>query len=710
MKRALAVFVGLVALVCVLRLGVHATLSPRATGVLATAIAMGSALAFVATGPRPLAEVLRRCDALWVFGGGVLLGLPWLGASGLIDPWETHYAEVAREMIERGDWLSPWWANEGWFRTKPVLIFWLEAAAMRFLGVRTGPNELLAGGAHPEWAVRLPAFAFALLGSMVLYDGVRRTCGRRAALFGGLALWTMPGYLLLSQQAITDMPLVAGIAAALGLLLRALSTSDAELAATMRVGRIELHFGHLVAVVIALLGLGQIAILLAAQLRFAGGLHLVSDRLFLGSPHACGLPGQPECVVQAVAHRQLTPIAQACLWATPLAFAVRSAATERRAARLFALAAWIAASLATMAKGPAGLVLPAAAVLADALGRRSLAKVWRLELPRGLAIAFLLVGPWYLAMVARHGRAFVDELVFRHMLGRTLEHLHDTNGSEDVGVVYFVRQLGYAMFPWSGIAALGFFGGGDEPGRRGHARTFLFGAALAAFALVSMMRTKFHHYGLVALPPLAMLGGVWLADARRGRYTGALFAAAVTLLVGRDLERTPAALVRLLTYRYDRLWPSVAPLAPLFGALAIVACVLLVLAHAATLRRWSGRLAFALAGAFALTLTTSYLPRAARDGGQRELLARYTAERTAGPLVAYQLNWKGENFYSGNDVAIFVASGPPFRKYVDERRGDVLWLVTERARVRAMQREIGPLRSFREIASNAEYTLVRVEL
>ena len=27
------------------------------------------------------------------------------------------------------------------------------------------------------------------------------------------------------------------------------------------------------------------------------------------------------------------------------------------------------------------------------------------------------------------------------------------------------------------------------------------------------------------------------------------------------------------------------------------------------------------------------------------------------PLVAYQLNWKGENYYTGNNVALFIASG-----------------------------------------------------
>src|SRR5262245_44338605 len=108
----------------------------------------------------------------------VLVGLTTLGVGGLVDPWETHYAEVAREMLERHDFVSPWWANEGWFTSKPVLTFWLEAAAMWVFRVNTGPDQVLTS--HPEWAVRFPTFAFLFLGSMLLFAGVAQAKGKRA--------------------------------------------------------------------------------------------------------------------------------------------------------------------------------------------------------------------------------------------------------------------------------------------------------------------------------------------------------------------------------------------------------------------------------------------------------------------------------------------------------------------------------------------------
>ena len=70
---------------------------------------------------------------------GAVLTLPWLGSSGLWDPWEPHYAEVAREMVESGNWLEPTWEHTAapgvtpdrkHFFSKPALSLWLMAISM----------------------------------------------------------------------------------------------------------------------------------------------------------------------------------------------------------------------------------------------------------------------------------------------------------------------------------------------------------------------------------------------------------------------------------------------------------------------------------------------------------------------------------------------------------------------------------------------------
>ncbi|MDH3655493.1 MAG: hypothetical protein OEN21_14590, partial [Myxococcales bacterium] len=79
--------------------------------------------------------------------------VPLLGTTSLWDPWEAHYGEVAREVLARNDWISLWWAQDKWFWSKPVLLFWMEALSMGFLGVDFMPD---ANPTHPEWALRLP--------------------------------------------------------------------------------------------------------------------------------------------------------------------------------------------------------------------------------------------------------------------------------------------------------------------------------------------------------------------------------------------------------------------------------------------------------------------------------------------------------------------------------------------------------------------------
>jgi 4-amino-4-deoxy-L-arabinose transferase-like glycosyltransferase len=764
----------------VLRLAVSAVLPTWAVAVIAPAATLALVVAVfgagVALGPLAVDErgekrALTQRHGFWVVALGIVTGLPMLGAFSLVDPWETHYAEVAREMIERRDFVSPWWANEGWFMSKPVLVFWLESLSMMILGVRSGPDQVLAGAhsfasgaAHPEWAVRMPAFVLAVVGAYILYNGVSRTCSRRAGFAGAAILLTMPGYALLSHQAITDMPLVAAVAASLGFLLRALETpAEAHVSRwSIRLGKraVTVHAGHAMALALLVLTVPQLLVLLSGHIhvdasaatRFAipGGVHFGADRLFAGSPNACTLPGQPACAPVAVAHVRLPPFLQVAIWTPLVVWLTAQLANETRASRLFAIAAWTAAALGAMAKGPAALVVPAAAALAALAARRSLRPLLRLELLTGLGVVVVLVAPWYLAVFARHGRVFIDELVMRHMLGRTLEHLHDTNGTDDVGIAYFIKQLGYATFPWSGIAlvaALAAPGHDDASSgsRRSRARALLFGATLFAFALVSSMGTKFHHYGLLVLPGAAMVAGMWLderiAEAASDRGSGraaassAAFAAAalVVLLVARDLVLAPsdghgpagtARFLQLMTYRYDRRWPSTEVFAPALGAVAITAAIACI---ALALRQWRARAALALGACATLgsmLLLDGSLVRAASDGGQRGVFEAYYRSRDddvahgtrAAALVAYQLNWKGENFYTGNRVAIFISSGAPMRTYLDARKKSgegTVYFVTERGRVAGLRNELGEVRSFAELTDrdvSYEFALVRAEL
>ena len=62
-----------------------------------------------------------------------------LGAVPLLGPDEPRYAQVAREMFARGDWVTPTLGGHTWFE-KPALLYWLMESAYALLG----PTEVAA--------------------------------------------------------------------------------------------------------------------------------------------------------------------------------------------------------------------------------------------------------------------------------------------------------------------------------------------------------------------------------------------------------------------------------------------------------------------------------------------------------------------------------------------------------------------------------------
>jgi 4-amino-4-deoxy-L-arabinose transferase-like glycosyltransferase len=81
-----------------------------------------------------------------------------LGALPLLGPDEPRYAQVAREMFLRGDWITPTLGGHTWFE-KPALLYWLMIASYKVLGVN-------------EWSARLgPALCGVLTIAAVAYVG-----------------------------------------------------------------------------------------------------------------------------------------------------------------------------------------------------------------------------------------------------------------------------------------------------------------------------------------------------------------------------------------------------------------------------------------------------------------------------------------------------------------------------------------------------------
>lgn len=787
---------------------------------------------------------LWRRHGFWLVALTSLLYLPLLGSYSLIDPWETHYGEVAREMLAKDDWISLWWAQDGWFWSKPILDFWAQGLSFAALGVQYQPDQMLAGVAQgrfpqPEWAARMPIFLLSLLGSYVLYRGMAQAVGRRAAMIGGIVLITAPYWYFLTHQTMTDMAYVGPLTAAVGFALLGFVT-DPE----TQVKRYELRFGkrvlslsgwHLLFGAVTLLVLPQVIYLLSrnVSLLLRGdnlGFQWHLDQFSAGSGGGnCGLPGNQACSASKPVFDKLQPSILALIWTVGLAVILYVNRHERRLARLYFLAAWLMTALSAMGKGAPGLVLPLAVALAYVGVTRRWKLLLRMELPTMLLLVLCVALPWYVQMYLRHGAPFTDRLIFHDMFKRAFVHVHDTNSGDDVSFRYYVWQLGYGLFPWSGLAAAGlvWWTRRSEPeGSRASDALLLMGMwFVTTFGMFSITLTKFHHYILPAVPPIAMLTGVVMDRMLGGRalasgaaasdleapsikagaavpyalsmgavalltcyaslrlFPGsisgslaggapqaastlaalaaacaavaclavtiamygtarqrltpggraatnsallgavAIASALVIVLTGVDMVAAnpgdiegQARLVHLFSYNYKRPWPKSLDFTGALSGFSVAAALACALMAWRWLRPHAAALLLGVSVCWAAWGINSYFFYVAPHWGQRETILEYYRQRgsNAEPIVAYQMNWKGENFYTGNRLPAFVSTGQKFKDWIaEQKRAGVhtIYFTTEHSRIAALKRELDNPKRL-EVLTNEElnnkFTLARV--
>ena len=778
---------------------------------------------FAKTGESRTIRRLSSHPSLWLLGLAILLYVPYLGNFGLIDPWETHYGEVAREILARNDWMSLWWAQDGWFNSKPILDFWVQALAFASLGVNFHPDGFVSAVGRglwpqPEWAARLPMVFFALVAHASLYAGVKAAWGRRAALLGNIIWLTTPFWFVIVHQTMTDLPYIAPLAAAMGLFLLGFSANPATsvVHSRIRLPRRDLYVSGaaLVAAVLLLCTLPQILYLISRNvtlltLHAPRGFNWHWDEFFAGSGGGnCGLPGNEACHRAEPANLHPQPLVAGVVWALLLWAIYAINRNERRGQRLYFLGAWILIALSALAKELPGVLIAIGAIGAWVLVVKRWDLIKRLELPSALLIFIVIAVPWYLQETVRHGSPFLERLLVHDMYKRAFLHVHDTNSGDDVSFRYYLWQLGYGLFPASGLCAMACLHWTFDR-KLGDARyrataSFLFLWSLVAFGMFTLTLTKFHHYIIPMVPPLAMLAGpllhqaLWRTEWPRGKqlvtYAVGSVASAIallvgvawlvpidkagvaphwkqgtalvgsglvllvwtlrqfpatrranppvgvgftfsivgvgalltTLLVGRDLFSSvpgdvvgPMRLIHLVCYNYSRPWPDTLHFEPAMLAFTVVAAVGL-LGFVIGGRARAHGVVFFLVVACLWTVwgLDRYLVKISPHWSQRETVVEYYKRRKSPEewLVAYQMNWKGENIYTGNHLITFVATGDKFKTWIDEQRKSkhpVVFVTTEHTRISALRSEIGKLKKFDTLtdkALNNKFALVRVEL
>ena len=137
---------------------------------------------------------LRVRDWLLLAGFCTFLFFYGIGQFGLVGADEPRYAQVAREMLGRHDWITPTLGGVPWLE-KPPLYYWQAMLAYRIFGVR-------------DWSARLPSAVDASLIVLAVYLFLRKL---RPGLHldGALITASAAGLVGFAHSASTDTALAA---------------------------------------------------------------------------------------------------------------------------------------------------------------------------------------------------------------------------------------------------------------------------------------------------------------------------------------------------------------------------------------------------------------------------------------------------------------------------------------------------------------------
>jgi len=587
--------------------------------------------------------------------------LPGISNYSLIDPWETHYGEVARRMRQDHDMVHTTWSNEG-FRSKPVLTFWLMAGSMKALGVADdgGYSGEMTASDRTMLAIRLPFVLFGVLGLVAMWWMLARLISRRVAYLALLVLGTTPFYALVARQGITDITLTGAMIGAIAMFAVASESGadpPAPIAAFGKRWRIVLDQRHVFAFIVGAFLVWQIVYYLhffGHSPRLAGVRlpHGVNPGLFISGPMIVGvavlilleLPFRWMEVMRRLFYWLIYGLPAGLAWLVTRVLGIRWSAPPSEAAirpvrtsrQVYMLWFWTFIGVSVLGKGPVALGIVGIVCLFYVLLLGKHDELWRddYEVFRGIVLLLLIAVPWHVGMYFKDGRHFLQEYFVTHLWKRAAKGVDNETGT----FTYYASQIGYGMFVWAalvpaGLAALVLRTRLTTPA--GRARFLIATWAVTSMAFFTAVQTKFHHYILPVIPPFSIAVACWLDDVlgRRARHLGLAAAggAAIVLVIANDMMTEQARWIEMFIFRYDRPWPSQAPwqidASDAFLGLGVAGAIALALLSAPRLAR-VGVIALCGVGlAVGLWAIHVYMPIAGTHWGMREAVAKYYQQR-----------------------------------------------------------------------------------
>lgn len=115
-----------------------------------------------------------------------------LGVRPLFVPDEGRYAEIAREMVASGNYVTPYLNGIKYFE-KPALFYWLESIAIHWGGLNL-------------WSLRSINALLGLFGCIITYCTGRQLYDRSTGLLAALILGTSALYFVMAHMISLDLP------------------------------------------------------------------------------------------------------------------------------------------------------------------------------------------------------------------------------------------------------------------------------------------------------------------------------------------------------------------------------------------------------------------------------------------------------------------------------------------------------------------------
>jgi 4-amino-4-deoxy-L-arabinose transferase-like glycosyltransferase len=291
--------------------------------------------------------------------------------------------------------------------------------------------------------------------------------------------------------------------------------------------------------------------------------------------------------------------------------------------------------LATLAKGPLGLLLPLLVLIPHALLTR------RRTSPRlvtwGALVAFAVVAvPWYALILRAQGWTFIDTFLLNHNVERFTSTIHRHPGS----FLYYVPVLVAGLFPWSGLlvpAAARF-------DRRASADLFLASWVIGPLIFFSAAGAKLPGYILPVIPALAVLMGRGAVSMIDGALDHKRWASRAAAVLGGVLGLAALAAPWLARLPHPALTQLLVAPAVWAGLLMLIAGLLLVRDAAQGLRVL--RLG---AFGFLLLLTLAAPPLLATIESGRDLFAPARGREVLA-WGAWRTAWMAGYFYNDGRV------------------------------------------------------------